>query len=91
MSAAALAGMRLKLFWLWFISASYAQTLFLLYKHRGEFFHLCGIVEKWESITQTVIYSWTLAIWVLKIRLNLTHICSQKCKRGRAARLWSEE
>lgn len=46
MSAAVLAGMRLKPFWLWFISASYAQTLYLLYKHCGEFCHLCGIVGK---------------------------------------------
>lgn len=38
MSSAVLAGMRLKLLWLWFTSASYAQTFSLFYKHSGEFF-----------------------------------------------------
>lgn len=33
MSSAVLAGMRLKLLWLWFTSASYAQTFSLFYKH----------------------------------------------------------
>lgn len=94
MSSAVLAGMRLKPRWLWFISASSALTLYL-WTYTVENVAICVVLSKGLCkflcaflVSQTVIYNWALGVF--KIRLNVTHICSQHFKSGRPVRLWSE-